>query len=95
MDSIYRLLSICARAEGHPLLYEQLNAQLRGFTAWKDLPAQAELHGMAPLLWHHLRQSGFSIPPETEQALRGSYLRQRYFTQAHTRVLLEITALFE
>ncbi len=95
IDPIYRLLALSARAEGHPLLYAQLQEQLRHFTAWKESPVQAELHGMAPLLWHHIHRSGFSIPPEIEQALRGSYLRQRYFTQAHTRVLLEITELFE
>lgn len=95
IDPAYRLLALCARAEGHPLFYEQLKEQLIGFKVWKELPTQAELHGMAPLLWHHIQKSGFSIPPEIEQALRGSYIRQRYFTQAHTSVLLEITTLFE
>jgi len=95
VDPTYQLLSLCARAEGHPIFYEQLARQLDGFTAWRDLPAQAELHGMAPLLWHHIQKAGISIPLETKQALMGLYLRHRIFNQAHTRILLEINALFE
>ncbi|MCJ7435553.1 MAG: nucleotidyltransferase family protein, partial [Anaerolineales bacterium] len=74
---------------------EQLSRQIAGFTAWDKLPTQAELHGMAPLLWHHLKQAGISIPTETERILGGLYLRHRIINQAHTRVLLEINSLFE
>lgn len=95
IDPTYRLLSLCARAEGHPLFYEQLKEQLLGFKAWKELPAQAETHGMAPLLWHHIHHSGLSIPLETEQTLRGLYIRQRVFIQAYTQTLLEVNSLFE
>jgi hypothetical protein len=94
-DSTYRLLARCARAEGHPLLYEQLKAQLHRFKAWKELPPQAEIHGMAPLLWHHIHHSGLSIPLETEQTLRGLYIRQRVFIQAHTQILLDVISLFD
>jgi hypothetical protein len=95
IDSTYRLLALCARAEGHPLLYEQLKEHLHGFKAWKELPAQAEIHGMAPLLWHHIHQAGLSLPRETEQTLRGLYIRQRAFHQAYTQVLVQINSLFE
>jgi hypothetical protein len=95
IDQTYRLLALCARADGHPLLYERLARQIEAFTAWQELPAQAELHGMAPLLWHHIHQAGISIPLKTEQTLKGLYLRHRIFNQAHTQALLEITALFE
>ncbi len=95
IDPTYRLLALCARAEGHPIFYEQLKNQLRDFTAWRELPAQAEQHGMASLLWHHIQRAGINIPPETKQALIGLYLRHRIFNQAHTQVLLEINSLFE
>ncbi|MEK6753567.1 MAG: nucleotidyltransferase family protein [Chloroflexota bacterium] len=77
------------------IVYERLTRQIEAFTAWQELPAQAELHGMAPLLWHHIHQAGISIPLKTEQTLKGLYLRHRIFNQAHTQALLEITALFE
>jgi hypothetical protein len=95
LDQTYHLLALCARAEGHLLFYEQLARQVEGFDAWYELPAQAELHGMAPLLWHHMRQAGLSIPLETERVLHGLYLRQRALIRAHTQVLLEINELFE
>lgn len=91
----YRLLALCARAESHPQMVDQLSRQVEAFRQWDELPAQAELHGMAPLLWHHIQQSQISIPTKTQQVLAALYLRHRVFNQAHTRTLLEITTLFE
>ncbi|MCX6060245.1 MAG: hypothetical protein NTW69_19130, partial [Chloroflexi bacterium] len=76
-DQTYRLIALCARSESHPLMVEQLSRQIQAFSSWQELPAQAELHGMAPLLWHHLRRSGISLPVETERAITGLYLRHR------------------
>lgn len=95
LDQTYRLLALCARAQGHPAMYEELGRQLEGFSAWDDLPAQAELHGMAPLLWHHIQQAGLSIPAKTAQMLKGLYLRSRIYNDIYTQVLLEIMSLFE
>ena len=95
LDQTYRLLALCARAESHPLMVEQLSRQIEAFTCWQELPAQAELHGMAPLLWHHLRRSGISLPAETERAITGLYLRHRASNLVHTRTLEEIVTLFE
>lgn len=95
VDQVYRLLALCARAEGHSIFYERLARQTGEFTAWSELPAQAEKHGMAPLLWRHLRQAQISIPRETEQILSGLYLRQRAFNQTYAHVLIEMNALFE
>lgn len=95
ISQIYRLLAFCARAEGFPGFYEQFASLLEGFTAWVDLPGQAELHGMAPLLRHHIIKSGFPIPAETKQTLTGLYLRHRELNRAHTQSLIEIVTLFE
>jgi hypothetical protein len=91
----YRLLALCARAERHPAFDEELARQLRGFTDWNELPAQAEIHGMSPLLWHHLRNAQAQIPVETARILRGLYLRHRLNNQIHLRVLLEILGIFQ
>jgi hypothetical protein len=95
VDQTYRLLALCARAEGHAVFYEQLRAQLAAFTAWESLAPQAELHGMAALLWHHLRQAKLTIPAEPNQTLTGLYLRQRAANRVHTQVLLETYGLLE
>lgn len=94
IEQTYRLLALCARAEGHPLFYERLTSQLSQFDAWHELPAQAELHGMAPLLRHHLRQVGASIPKETSHILDGLYARHRAANRAHTQTLLQIISIF-
>lgn len=94
-DSIYQLLALCARAEGHPAFYEQLAGQLRAFAAWDELPAQAELHGMGPLLWHHISKSGIVIPDETRRILQGLYLRHRLHNQNTASVLIGINALLQ
>jgi hypothetical protein len=91
----YRLLALCARAEAHPAMDAELAHQVAAFTAWKELPVQAELHGMGPLLRHHLKRVQIEIPEETKRALDGLYLRHRRLNQVNTDVLLEITSMFE
>jgi hypothetical protein len=95
LDQTFRLLALCARAESHPLLTAELLGQVKAFTAWDILPAQAELHGVAPLLWHHLQAAGTSIPAETRKTLSGLALRHRLLNQAHASVLKQVNALFE
>ncbi len=95
INSAYRLLALCARARATDSLYEEISAQAKNFTAWNSLPAQAELHGMAPLLWHHLKHSGASIPKQTEQTLKGLYLRHRTLNQSHAQTLIEVNRLLQ
>lgn len=56
---------------------------------------QAELHGMGPLLWHHLHKKSQFVPIETQRSLRGLYLRNRLLNQAQFKTLAEIQAAFE
>lgn len=91
----YRLLALCARAEAHSKMDEQLYEFLKGFTSWADLPTQAELHGMGPLLWHHLHRLDIKVPRDVQRSITGLYLRHRALNQAHTQILLEVTALFK
>lgn len=91
----YRLLALCARASGHDALYAELARQLTDFNDWQELIAQAEVHGMAPLLWHHIQKSGAEIPSDAARTLKGLYLRHRRNNQIHAQVLLEIIALLQ
>lgn len=91
----YRLLALCARASGHDALYAELARQLADFNDWQELIAQAEIHGMAPLLWHHIQRSGIEIPVDVARTLKGLYLRHRRNNQFHAQVLLEIVALLQ
>ncbi len=91
----YRLLALCARASGHDALYAELTRQLANFHNWQELIAQAEVHGMAPLFWHHVQQSGAEIPVDVARMLKGLYLRHRRNNQVHAQVLLEIVDLLQ
>lgn len=95
VEQIYRLLALCARAEGHPLFFARLKRASDEFTGWDELPAQAELHGMAALLWHHLQQAGISIPEATAHTLKLLRLRQRRVTEAHARLLGTMLPILE
>lgn len=95
IDACYRLLAACARTQAHPAMDVELTRQLAAFYAWDELPAQAELHSMAPLLRHHLKRINAKIPDGTKRTLDGLYLRHRAINVAHTEVLLEVNALFE
>lgn len=91
LNQTYRLMALCARVGRHPRFEAQLAALLRDFTAWDDLPTQAERHGMGPLLWYHLREE--DIPQATRRALLGLYLRDRALNQIHAQALLELLDL--
>jgi len=91
----YRLLALCARASGHDALYDELTRRLANFHDWQELIAQVEVHGMAPLLWHHVQKSGAEIPVDVARTLKGLYLRHRRNNQVHAQVLLEIVDLLQ
>ncbi|MBI3176187.1 MAG: nucleotidyltransferase family protein [Chloroflexi bacterium] len=93
--SSYRLLALCARASGHDALYAELVRQIADFHDWQELIVQAETHGMAPLLWHHIQRSGTQIPADVARTLKGLYLRHRRNNQIHAQVLLEIVDLLK
>jgi len=95
IDSCYRFLALSARAEPHPFMDAQVTSALKSFTAWELLPAQAELHGMGPLVWHHLNRLQLGLPLETQRSFNGLYLRHRTLNQAHTLVLLDVTSRLE
>jgi hypothetical protein len=48
--SIYQLLASCAHLEGDLMDYRYLAQQVSQFTSWSTLTAQAEAHGLGPLL---------------------------------------------
>jgi hypothetical protein len=96
MDEIvYRLLALCARAECRADHYHLIGRAAAELTEWDDVLAQARNHGMAPLLYVHLRDAGVQLPLAVRRELQGRYLRHRHANQVRTRVLREILQLYE
>jgi hypothetical protein len=89
------LLGLCARAEGNPLQYCRLIAQVDEFTEWSRLPSQAEGHGLGPLLYTHLHAVDALWPIETRRELMGLVLRHRHANTVRGRALGEILGAFE
>lgn len=88
----YCLLALCARAACSPALYRQLAQEAACLADWRGLPALAEAHGMAPLLYTHLNAAGISIPSPVKRELQGLYLRHRRTSQVQMRVLRDVLA---
>jgi len=64
---------------------------------WTSFVAQAERHGVAPLVYRHLRAAQVGLPDEAVRALQGLYLAHRHAnmvrTQTLTQVLRELDAV--
>ncbi|KAB2888884.1 MAG: nucleotidyltransferase family protein [Desulfobulbaceae bacterium] len=89
-----RLLQLCARATKHPQLNERIIPCCAAVTDWDAVLAEAERHGMAPLLHWHLSPLADSCPSQVKMALRLLYLRHRNANAVYAEVLREVTELF-
>ncbi|MBT7067033.1 MAG: nucleotidyltransferase family protein [Verrucomicrobia bacterium] len=74
---IPELLALAARAVLRPEQQDRLRLAADSFSEWDALPAMAEQHGIAPLLYTHLAAAGIPVPATTMLALKGLALRHR------------------
>jgi hypothetical protein len=93
--STYRLLALCARVECDAALYRQIVQAAAQVTERDALPAQAEAHGMTPLLCRHLQAAGVSLPLDVKRELYALAVRHRLANQVHTRVLRDILTCYQ
>jgi hypothetical protein len=92
---VQKIVSLCARVDSDPAFYPQLAYQANRLSDWAALPAQANAHGLGPLLYVHLKEAGVSIPQPVKRELQGLYLRHRHANQVRGRVLAELLTAFE
>ncbi len=96
MDSAaYKLLGLCARATCTAEQYDQLAQATAAYANWQQLPSQAESHGLAPLLYLHLKQAGVKVPTDVQRQLQGLYLRHRRANQIRTQALYKILQIYQ
>ncbi len=93
-SAIYRLLALCARAEGDAAHYGRLAQAAAKVADWEGVAAQAEAHGLAPLFYVHARSAGVQLPPATKRKLQGLYLRHHHANQVRTGVLHDILSAY-
>ncbi len=94
VSAAYLLTALCARAEGHAAFDAALLDAASRFTEWDALPQMAEVHGMAPLVYHHLTRVGAPIPTETKRILQGQFLREKHASMIYTRQLARVMTAF-
>jgi len=90
----FRLMALCSRVSCDAALYERIASQAATLDsqAWGTLPHRAEAHGIAPLLFTHLKAASAPVPIEVQRALRGLMLRHRLANRARMAVLRSILA---
>ncbi|GAB4437011.1 MAG: hypothetical protein Kow0031_18830 [Anaerolineae bacterium] len=87
-----QLLPLCARLNSDEAHRADLKRAAAAITDWPALLARAERHGLAPLLYRHLRGAGAKLPPQTGHELRGLVLRHRHANRVRGQILAEIYA---
>jgi hypothetical protein len=94
---MYRLLALCARAELDATHIHRLAQEAAKSTEqeWERIPAQAEAHGMAPLLYIHLKAARVQLPRNVKRELQGLYLRHREINRVRMRVLSDILSTYD
>jgi hypothetical protein len=92
---VYHLLAACARAECTATHYRQLAHHAANLEHWEDVASQAELHGVAPLLYVHAQAAGLQLPLSTRRELQGLYVRYRHANRVRMRLLGDILAAYQ
>ncbi|MBN1218099.1 MAG: nucleotidyltransferase family protein [Anaerolineae bacterium] len=94
-ENTFSLLALCARAQGHPTQYQQLRQQAATLILWNSLPAQAESHGLAPLVYAHLQAAGVAMPADVQQQLQARAMQHSHANRVRAKALAEVLAAFQ
>jgi hypothetical protein len=94
---VYRLLALCAHVELGAAHRHRLARRAARLTAqeWESVPTQAETHGMAPLLYVHLKAAEVQLPRDVKRTLQGLVLRHREINRVRMRVLRDILSTYD
>jgi hypothetical protein len=93
-NAVYCFLALCARAEGDAAYYCRLAQAAAKVTEWEGVAAQAEAHGLAPLLYVHMRTAGVQLPLPVKRKLQGLYLRHQHANRVRTDMLRDILSAY-
>jgi hypothetical protein len=95
---IRTILGLCARDQGHDVMYQALDRALASYgrdtSAWKELVRSGEQQGLSSLLYKHLRALGFKLPQSSRRDLQSLYLRTKRSNQLRNDAIAEILAVY-
>lgn len=76
------ILALCSRDKGHDEVYRRLLEYLDIFESrklsWGELAGEAEFQGIAPLVFKHLKASGYDLPLQAKRLLHPLTLRHKH-----------------
>jgi hypothetical protein len=81
MQSSPDLLSLGAIIEVDDHRLAAIAAAARSVTNWNQVARRAEIEGVAPILYHHLKRAGFAGDEPGMKALGALYVRHRHATE--------------
>jgi hypothetical protein len=87
---IQEILALCSRDQEHETMQIALTCAVEGLHNWAGLIHEAELHGVAPLIYKHLININTKIPQQHKQVLQGLYLRHRRANTIRKKALREM-----
>ncbi len=85
-----QLLRFAARVDPSPADLQGLARAAADVTDWRDVPDDADAHGLAPLLYAQLTRAAVTMPSEARLRLAGLVLQHRHANRVRFRVLGEI-----
>lgn len=88
-------LALCARAVAQTDQLQALRERAATYTGWAGLADESQYHGLAPLIYAHLRQAQAEIPPSVRRTLAAISVRQERAAQIQTEALAQILDSFD
>jgi len=85
----------CAAIELATGQLEELARAAATVPDWEGFAGRAETHGLAPLVYRHLREAAVSLPTRQGLQLRALTLRHRRSDEIRSRALREVVDAFE
>lgn len=88
--AVHPLLAHCARLQSDAAHQARLAELAAGVEDWAALLAEAERHGLGPLLHWHLRASHAPVPQEVRRTLQAGYIRHRHANRVRLNLLAQV-----
>lgn len=88
--AVHPLLTHCARLQGDETFRNRAASLAGSVTDWAALLAEAEHHGIGPLLYWHLRTASAPVPVEPWRLLQATYLRHRHANRVRLALLAQL-----
>jgi hypothetical protein len=89
-EASFGVLALCTSRPGNPAIGDRLRGALANVGSWATLVADAEEHGLEPLLLAHAREHGIDLPHEMETRLKVRCMQHAHAAAVRTRAIAKV-----